>query len=122
MNVEELRECCLLVKGASESFPFDDKILVFKVMGKMFAYIGLEPKDGIFFVNLKCNPSKAIELREIYEGVKRGYHTTGITWNSVYIKSDVPDSLIREMIRHSVDEVIKKLPQYKQAEYNNNVD
>jgi predicted DNA-binding protein (MmcQ/YjbR family) len=119
MNIEELREHCLSVKGASESFPFDEDTLVFKIMGKMFAYIGLTPKNGEFFVNMKCDPEYAAELREQYNGIQRGYHTTGMMWNSVYIESDVPDKLIKELVNHSVDEVIKKLPKKKQEEYRN---
>ncbi|MDR0296194.1 MAG: MmcQ/YjbR family DNA-binding protein [Prevotellaceae bacterium] len=117
MNIEEFREYCISVKGASESFPFDESTLVFKVMEKMFAYISLEPKDGQFNVNLKCNPEKSIELREKYQGVRQGIHTRSIMWNSVYLANDVPDSLIKELIAHSVEEVIKKLPKKKQEEY-----
>lgn len=119
MNIEEFREYCLSVKGASESFPFDDTTLVFKVMGKMFAYIGLEPKDGEFFANMKCHPERSAELRGTYEGIRGGYHTNKLLWNSVYIESDVPDNLIKELILHSVEEVIAKLPKYKQEEYKN---
>jgi len=119
MNVEELREYCISVKGAAESFPFDESTLVFKVMDKMFAYIGLHPKDGLFKVDMKCDSDKSIELRERYEGVKHGTHTRGLMWNLVYLDSDVPDSLIKELIDHSVEEVIKKLPRKKQEEYRN---
>lgn len=119
MNIEDFREHCLSVKGAIECFPFDDKTLVFKVMDKMFAYIGLEPKDGEFFANMKCNPEKAVELRAEYEGIQPGYHTTKKMWNSVYIDSDVPDELILELLHHSVDEVIAKLSKKKQEEYRN---
>lgn len=119
MNIEEFREHCLSIKGASESFPFDDTTLVFKVMNKMFAYIGLEPKDGEFFTNMKCHPDKSQELMEHYEGIKFGYHSDKKYWISVYLKSDVPDQLIMELIQHSVDEVIAKLPKYKQEEYKN---
>lgn len=119
MNIEELREYCLMVKGSSECFPFDETTLVFKIMDKMFAYIGLEPKDGDFFVNMKCDPDRAVELREQYEGVRPGYHTSKLMWNSVYLNSDVPDLLIKELINHSVDEVIKKLPKKKREEYRN---
>lgn len=117
MNIEELREYCLQIKGATESFPFDDTTLVFKVMGKMFAYIGLEPKDGEFFVNMKCDPQKSEVLRQEYEGVRPGYHTSKKMWNSVYLHSDVPDMVIEELVQHSVEEVIKKLPKKQQAEY-----
>ncbi|MFT4073357.1 MAG: MmcQ/YjbR family DNA-binding protein [Dysgonamonadaceae bacterium] len=117
MNLEELRECCISVKGASESFPFDESTLVFKVMGKMFAYTSLEPGDSGFAVNLKCEPERAVELREKYQGIIPGFHANKKYWNTVYLKSDVSDSLLKELIGHSVDEVIKKLPQRKQEEY-----
>ena len=117
MNVEELREYCMSVKGASESFPFDESTLVFKIMGKMFAYTSLSPKNGQFIVDMKCDPEKSFELREKYEGVQHGTHTHGLLWNAVYLASDVPDSLIKELITHSVEEVLKKLPKKKQDEY-----
>lgn len=118
MNIEDFREFCLSVKGADESFPFfDDRILVFKVMGKMFAYVNIEPKDALFRVSMKCNPGKTEILREQYEGIVGGQHTKTLTWNSVYLESDVPDDLIKELILHSVDEVIKKLPRKLQAAY-----
>jgi predicted DNA-binding protein (MmcQ/YjbR family) len=121
MNIEELRECCLSVKGCTESLPFIDKsILVFKVMDKMFAYIGLEPKDGIFRILMKCDPDKSVELREQYRGVTETDFKT-LLWNSVTLESDVPDQLIKELIQHSVDEVIKKLPKKKREEYEGEV-
>lgn len=110
----------MAVKGASESFPFFDKtILVFKVMGKMFAYVGIEPRDGVFCVSMKCDPEKALDLRERYEGISRGQHTRNLGWISVEIESGLPDSLVSELILHSVDEVIKKLPKKKRDEYGN---
>jgi len=119
MNIEELRKYCLSVKGSSESFPFDKTTLVFKIMGKMFAYIGLFSKDGQLCVNLKCDPEKSVELRERYQGVRQGIHTCSIMWNSVYLTSDVPDRLIKQLVEHSVDEVIKNLPKKKREEYRN---
>ena len=117
MNIEELRDHCLSVKGAEECFPFDDTVLVFKIMGKMFAYIGLEPKDGCLRVNLKCDPLRTEELRDRYAGVARGVHTASNLWNAVEIESDVPDDLIHELIDHSVEEVLRKLPKKKREEY-----
>ncbi len=118
MNIEDLREFCLSVKGADESFPFfDDRILVFKVMGKMFAYVNIEPKDALFRVSMKCDPDKSEELRDQYEGVVNGQHTKALEWNSICLESDVPDDLIKELILHSVDEVIRKLPKKLQAAY-----
>lgn len=115
MNIEELREYCLSVKGSTESLPFmGHDVLVFKVMGKMFAYVALAPKDGIFKVNLKCDPDRSTELREQFRGVTATRFRT-LLWNAVALDSDVPDASIRELIDHSVDEVIRKLPK-KQRE------
>jgi predicted DNA-binding protein (MmcQ/YjbR family) len=118
MNIEQLRESCLAIKGAEECMPFDDDTMVYKVSGKMFAYYALTPKNGEFWVVLKCEPERALALRERYQGVYKGYHSgSSAMWNTVSIDSDVPDNLIVEMIQHSVDEVIKKLPKYKQKAY-----
>jgi len=117
MNIEELRTYCISVKGASESFPFDETTLVFKVMDKMFVYVDLSPKDGQFKVNMKCDPEKSVVLREKYQGIRQGIHTRSIMWNAVYLASDVPDKIIRELIDHSVEEVIKNLPKKKQEAY-----
>ncbi len=119
MNIEELREYCISIKRSSESLPFiDPSVLVFKVMDKMFAYIALNPKDGIFKVNLKCDPEKSIKLRERYHGITATDFKT-LLWNTVYLESDVPDKLVEELISHSADEVIRKLPKKKQEEYRN---
>ncbi len=118
MNIEEFREYCLSVNGATESFPFDEHTLVYKVMEKVFAYATLKPKDGCFFANLKCDPGKSAELMNRYDGILFGYHSDKRYWISVYLENDVPDKLIKELIDHSVDEVIKRLSQKKQEEYN----
>lgn len=117
MNIEEIREYCLSIKGAEECFPFDETTMVFKVMCKMFAYMGLERRDEGFMINLKCDPEKAIELRERYEAVIPGYHSNKKYWNSIYFEKNIPDDEIKEWIHHSVDEVIKKLPKKAQQEY-----
>ncbi|HCO68522.1 MAG TPA: cytoplasmic protein [Dysgonomonas sp.] len=117
MNIEEVREYCLSIKGAEECFPFDETTIVFKVMGKMFAYMGLEKREEGFMLNLKCDPEKAVELRERYEAVIPGYHSNKKYWNSIYFEKGVPDEKVKEWIHHSVDEVIKKLPKKSQQEY-----
>ncbi|MDR1456357.1 MAG: MmcQ/YjbR family DNA-binding protein [Tannerella sp.] len=119
MNIEELRDYCLSIKGSVECVPFDENTLVYKVMDKMFAYFSLNPKDGDFWVSLKCDPEKSIELRERYQGIRYAYHAgkTVLSWNAVYLESDVPNSLLKELIVHSRDEVIRNLSRKKQSEY-----
>lgn len=118
MNIEQLHEHCMAIKGAEVSTPFiHHNEAVYKVMGKMFAFVSLAPKDGIFIVNLKCNHERSVELRERYVGINPGHHPTTLLWNGVTLDSDVPDDVIVELILHSVDEVIKKLPKARQKEY-----
>lgn len=108
MNVETLREFCLSKKGVSESFPFDEHTLVFKVKGKMFALIPLERVPSQ--INLKCDPERAVELREDYDGlIIPGYHMNKTHWNTLYIEQ-LPQSLLEELIGHSYLLVVKKLP------------
>ncbi len=91
-------------------------ILGFKVMGKVFAYVRMESADGVLRAALKCDADRSAELRDRYSGVRETEFKTPL-WNSVALESDLPDDLIAELIRHSVDEVIKKLPKKKQEEY-----
>lgn len=117
MNIEDVREYCLTLKGAEECTPFDETTLVYKVMGKMFAYMGLEQHNGGFMISLKCDPEKAIELREKYSCVIPGYHSNKKYWNSIYLEQGMPDDELKQWIQHSIDEVIKKLPKKAQEEY-----
>ncbi|MGW9685132.1 MmcQ/YjbR family DNA-binding protein [Flagellimonas sp. 2504JD1-5] len=107
MNVEELRIFCLNIKGVTEEFPFDEHTLVFKVMGKMFALIPLEriPPQ----CNLKCDPEKAVELREEYDGViTPGYHMSKKHWNTLFLEH-IPPELIKDLVHHSYNLVVSGL-------------
>ena len=107
MHIEAFREFCLQLPGASEDFPFDQQTLVFKVGGKLFA---LTDVDSFESINLKCEPEKAVELREQYEGVLPGYHMNKKHWNTVLTDGSVPDSLLQEWTRDSYELVKKGLP------------
>ena len=113
MNIEQYRDYCLTKKGVTEGFPFDQKTLVFKVMGKMFA---LTDVDEFQSVNLKCDPERAIDLRETYHGINAGFHMSKKHWNTVDNNSDVPDELFFELIDHSYDLVVQRLTKKLQAE------
>lgn len=106
MNVENVREYCLNKKAVTESFPFNETTLVFKVADKIFALLSLDYPHSI---NLKCDPQKALELREYYEEIKPGYHMNKQHWNTVELTGTLNDKLIRELIDHSYDLVVDKL-------------
>lgn len=105
MNVEEFREYCLLKKGVTEEFPFDNKTLVFKVMGKMFALCGLDRIPCQ--INLKCDPERAVQLREEYDGIIEGWHMSKVHWNTIFIEQ-LPPKLTIELIDHSYNLVVSK--------------
>ena len=107
MNIESFRNYCLAKQGVTESFPFDETTLVFKVMNKMFALMSVDVFD---FVNLKCDPEQSLELRAQYEAIKPGYHMNKKHWNSVYVNSDVSDRKVYELIDHSYDLIVQSLP------------
>ncbi len=114
MHIEDFRNYCLSKKGVEETFPFDEVTLVFKVMGKMFALTGLEKPE--FQVNLKCDPERAIELRERYEeAITDGYHMNKKHWNTVFFERDLEHSLLIELIDHSYDLVVSKLTKKDKA-------
>ncbi|MCD7969321.1 MAG: MmcQ/YjbR family DNA-binding protein [Alistipes sp.] len=118
MDLETFREYCLAVKGAGESLPFlGNNVLVFKVMGKMFAMVPLEPRDGVIRAHMKCDAEYAAQLRESYGGIGPGFDPRSDTWYTLTLESDVPERLIRELIGRSVSEVIRALPKYRQEEY-----
>lgn len=106
MHIEEFRQYCIGKKGVTEEFPFDADTLVFKVMGKMFALAPLERLPPQ--VNLKCDPEKAVALRETHDGVIiPGYHMSKVHWNTLYILQ-LPKKLLMELIDHSYDLVVSK--------------
>ena len=120
MNIQQLYEFCQFKKGVTEHFPFDEDTLVFKVGGKMFCLTSL--KGWVAenpFLNLKCDPEKAIELREKYEAIQPGYHMSKVHWNSVYVKGDVSNTTIIELINDSYELVFASLTKKLQAEIKN---
>lgn len=115
MNIEEYREFCLGLKGTTEHFPFDEQTLVFKVMGKMYA---LADVDAFESINVKCDPDRALELREQYPGVKPGYHMSKKHWNTVMVNAGIPDTLLMQWTRDSYDLVVAGLTRKARQELN----
>jgi predicted DNA-binding protein (MmcQ/YjbR family) len=115
MNIEELRECCLTIKDATETLYFDDECLIFRVFDKWFAVIRLD--DTELNISVKCDPAKAVELRERYHCVTAAWHFNKKYWNNIILNRDMDDDTLKFWIRHSVEEVVRKLPKKKQSEY-----
>jgi len=114
MNIEELREYCLSFKGTTECFPFDDVTLVLKVQGKMFALIPLDNTEPQ--ITLKCDPERAIALREDFSAIVPAWHFNKKHWNTVLIDPSISRDFLCELIQHSYSLVVAKLPKNLRAE------
>jgi len=115
MHIEAFREYCIAKKGVTEEFPFDEVTLVFKVMGKMFALAPLERLPPQ--VNLKCDPERAVQLREEFDGiVMPGYHMSKVHWNTIYLEQ-LPQDLLFELIDHSYELIVASLPNKIRSEW-----
>jgi predicted DNA-binding protein (MmcQ/YjbR family) len=108
MDVESFREYCLGKLAVTEDTPFGPDVLVFKIRGKIFALLALDELPAT--ANLKCDPDRALELRDRYEQVRPGYHMNKKHWNTVEIDSGIPDFELRNMIDHSYGLVVRSLP------------
>jgi predicted DNA-binding protein (MmcQ/YjbR family) len=116
MNIEEIRQFCLGKKAVEEGFPFGGDTLVFKAAGKMFLVMGV---DSIpVSINIKCEPQKAIELREKYSEVTPGWHMNKTHWNTVICDGAISKKLIFEWINDSYNLIIQSLPKKKRDEIN----
>jgi len=112
MNTEELRDYCLQKPHTEEGMPFDDDVLVFKVGGKIYLLTSL--KQGNRF-NVKCNPERAVELREQYAEVQPGFHMNKVNWNTVYMDGTLTRRQLCELIDHSYELILHSLPKKVKA-------
>lgn len=117
MEFDTLRAYLLQKKGATEEQPFGPQVLVFKVMGKMFAFVAWE--ETPLALTLKCDPVDAIVLRKQYQAVQPGYHMNKKHWNTVTLDGTVPDDEILEMIDDSYRLVVRKLKKALREELQN---
>lgn len=113
MYIDELREFCLSLPYTREGLPFDNKTLVFYVGPKMFCLTDIENFDGF---NVKCDPERAIELREKYACVQAGYHMNKKHWNTIKTDNSISENLLKMWIKDSYDLVFKSLPKKTQNE------
>lgn len=113
MDISQFLDYCNAKKGVEESFPFDEHTLVLKVMGKIFSITGLNSDE--FKINLKCDPDRALELRERHHQIIPGYHMNKKHWNTVSCEDGLPNSLIKELIDHSYDLVVSGLKKSDRA-------
>ncbi len=115
MFADEVRELFLSYPHCTEGTPFGPEVLVYKVANKMFAL--LSPEDMPPSMNLKCDPEKALELRDRYEAVLPGFHMNKKHWNTVRIDQSVPSAVLREMIDDSFRLVVAGMPKKERDKF-----
>lgn len=113
MNIEDVRLYCLSKQDATEDFPFDETTLAFRVENKIFAIVDLENTEWFC---VKCDADKAVELHDTYSQIKPAWHMNKRYWNMMDIKH-MDGVLVRELIDHSYEEVLKKLPKKIRQKY-----
>ncbi|WP_133468920.1 MmcQ/YjbR family DNA-binding protein [Paraglaciecola marina] len=118
MNQLVAKQYLLQKPFSTENYPFGEGVAVFKVKTKMFATLSLgkmakakktEGVDGPYWMNLKCDPSHALELRDIFPSVIPGYHMNKVHWNTVILDGSIPQGEIARMIDHSFELVVSKM-------------
>jgi len=110
-TLDIIRNFCLRQLKATESFPFDQDTLVFKVLGKIFALCPLSKWEaGTPSITLKSDPDYAIEIREQYHCIRPGFHANKKHWNTIYLKTnEVSTEFLFELISHSYDMVLQNI-------------
>ena len=114
MDIETAREYCLSKKATTEDTPFGEDVLVIRVMGKMFLFNNLNTPERI---TMKCDPEYGLEMRERYNAVEGAWHFNKKYWNQVFLDGDADDRLIKHLMDHSYEEVIKKFTKKMRNEY-----
>jgi predicted DNA-binding protein (MmcQ/YjbR family) len=113
MTRDDVLAICLDLPAAEETYPFGEDVAVIKVGGKVFALVPLS--EGPASVNLKCDPGRALELREAYAGIRPGYHQNKRHWNTVDLDGSVEDDVVRGLIEDSYDLVVAGLTRADRA-------
>lgn len=116
MDIESIREYCLSLPKVTEDFPFDDTTLVFRIGGKIFAMMDLEDASKL---TLKSDPNQALILRDKYSEISGAWHMNKKYWNQLNLYGQLSDTLVKQLIRHSYSEVVKKFPKRRQQEFSN---
>ena len=99
---------CLEKLGAEETYPFGVEVTVMKAHGKIFAIMPAE--DVPANISLKCDPTRAVVLRQTYPEITEGYHLNKRHWNTLDLTGKLDEKLVLELIDHSYDLVAGHRP------------
>lgn len=113
MKLQRIRDHLLAMTGSEETTPFGPEVLVYKVGGKMFALLGWQNLPVT--VNLKCDPERAVLLREEHAAIAPGYHMNKQHWNTLTLDRTLDDALVFELVQHSYDLIVASLTKKARA-------
>jgi predicted DNA-binding protein (MmcQ/YjbR family) len=125
LNLEDFKSYCTAKKGVEENYPFKGEAVWMKVMGKMFAMANVQAikmdkiiVEPFHFVNVKCDPERAVGLREKFGAIIPAWHQSKIHWNTILMDGSLSDEFVYELIDHSYELVISSLPKNLKSELN----
>ena len=114
-SADDARTYVMEMRKVTEETPFGPDVLVYKVLGKMFATLGFE--DEVGRMNLKCDPERALELRDEYEAILPGYHMSKKHWNTIVLDGSLPSALMVELMEHSYELVVRGMPKKLRGDF-----
>jgi predicted DNA-binding protein (MmcQ/YjbR family) len=124
MDPDALRKICLSFPGAFEDYPFGPETAVFKVRAsvaggarhaaRLFALSSMDTSD--FYVNLKCEPTLAVQLRAAHPEITGAWHMNKTHWNGVRLDGTLPYDMVRDMVEDSYDLVVAGLSRKQQEQ------
>lgn len=114
MTIEAIREYCLSKSHTTEDMPFDQSVLALRVAGKIFLLTNID--EDPLRINLKCDPEKALRLRDEFEDVIPGYHMNKKHWNTVNCEGELKSSFIKRLIDHSYELIVNSFSKKKRSE------
>ena len=99
MRLDELDRILLSYKNVVKSFPYGEKISVYKANDLLFAL--LENSTSPLRISLRCDEQLAKLLRDKYETVLPGQKLNQKKWNTIILSGQLSDDEVIDLIRHS---------------------
>ncbi|HVP42090.1 MAG TPA: MmcQ/YjbR family DNA-binding protein [Terriglobales bacterium] len=112
MNIDAIRQFCMSLPHATEQVQWV-RDLVFKVGGKMFCVVNLEPQRGEVLMSFKATEEEFITLQEI-EGIVPAPYMARNKWVALERMDALPASELKRLLRTSYELVFAKLPKKEQ--------
>jgi predicted DNA-binding protein (MmcQ/YjbR family) len=110
MNTESTREHCMSLRHVTENVQWGADLL-FKIGGKMFAVMSLEPSRVV--LSFKATPDKFFELQEV-EGIVPAPYMARNQWLALERWDVLRDDDLRDLLNTSYELVFAKLPRKTQ--------